>query len=103
MPDDQPHYEFTCDAGECDEVTAAIVLGVNGWLSMCRTHAIKALGALNRDEVKPGMCCGWHSPTCEYPGEICCWECSEIHHGVHTCDGLQHESHHDGSRCVLDA
>jgi hypothetical protein len=108
MPDDQPHYEFTCDAGYCDRETVAIVLTDGGWISMCRLHAAEALGATERAysvarRLLDSKCCGSHSPTCEYPGEICCWECTEIHHGLHSCDGWMQESHHDGTRCVLDA
>lgn len=33
-------YTLTCDAGECNHPTAAIVYSIEGlWLSMCNDHA----------------------------------------------------------------
>ena len=43
----------TCDAGECDEDTLAVVLTNDGaWLSMCATHAIGALGGYTQGDVE---------------------------------------------------
>jgi hypothetical protein len=37
-------YTITCDAGYCEELTAAVVLGIEGmWLSMCKDHALAEL------------------------------------------------------------
>lgn len=43
----------TCDAGDCDEETLAVVLTDDGrWLSMCSTHAIGALGGYTQGDVE---------------------------------------------------
>lgn len=40
-------YTLTCDSGHCDDLTVAIVLGVDGlWLSMCKKHAGEELVVL---------------------------------------------------------
>ena len=49
-------------------------------------------------------CCDMHNAHCEPPSELCCGDCTEIHHGMHSCgdvSGLVAGSHHDGSACVL--
>jgi hypothetical protein len=57
---------------------------------------------LLRLRVTP-MCCSLHNMHCEPPGELCCANCAEWHHGLHADwpNGLTLSSHHDGSRCVL--
>lgn len=40
-------------------------------------------------------CCPSHTSTCEYPAELCCSDCTEVHH-----TGLLGQ-HDDGSDCVL--
>jgi hypothetical protein len=88
-----PMYEpdFTCDAGECDIETMAVVLVAGRWLSMCRIHAELALIE---------NCCGWHNHNCEPPSELCCQNCTEAHHGWHQCEGFLKPSHHFGEQCV---
>lgn len=56
-----------------------------------------------------GLChCGpMHNEHCEPPSELCCQNCSEVHHGFHNCEiapqlSTGMNSHHDGSRCVED-
>lgn len=40
-------YTLTCDAGHCNDLTVAVVLGVEGaWLSMCSRHASEELAVL---------------------------------------------------------
>lgn len=47
-------------------------------------------------------CCDLHNRHCEPPYDLCCGDCSEVHHGWHACDGYDFAiSHHDGSQCVL--
>lgn len=42
----EPVWAGTCDAGSCDEETAAIVWTEdNGWLPMCAGHAMRELAA----------------------------------------------------------
>ena len=52
------------------------------------------------------LCCDLHNEHCEPPSELCCWQCTEAHHGLHA-DPPSYDrtllSHHDGSRCVLEA
>lgn len=38
----------TCDAGGCNRTTDAIVETVDGWVSMCRGHAILALAGMDQ-------------------------------------------------------
>lgn len=33
-------YVGSCDAGDCNRRTEAVVLTQTGWLSVCRAHAI---------------------------------------------------------------
>lgn len=55
------------------------------------------------------LCCDMHNEHCEPPGDLCCEDCSEFHHGMHVCvshlgvgfPGVIKSGHHDGSRCVL--
>lgn len=55
--------------------------------------------------IVPAPCCDMHNEHCEWPGEICCAQCTEIHHGVHA-DPPGYDvllpSHHDGTVCVLE-
>ena len=47
-------------------------------------------------------CCDLHNRNCEPPGDLCCGECTEYHHGLHACsNNPMAVSHHDGSTCVL--
>lgn len=41
---DCPGYAFTgtCDAGDCDRMTMAMIWTSDGWLPVCRSHAIQA-------------------------------------------------------------
>jgi hypothetical protein len=40
-------YTLTCDSGHCEELTQAVVLGIEGvWLSMCVVHARQELAVL---------------------------------------------------------
>lgn len=43
-----------------------------------------------------------HNEHCEPPSELCCYACTEFHHGLHLCGSVGVvTSHHDGSICVL--
>ncbi|HZL80406.1 MAG TPA: hypothetical protein VFC06_00445 [Demequina sp.] len=40
-------YQGTCDAGDCEAETLAVVLTPDGWTAMCAEHAvIEARGAI---------------------------------------------------------
>jgi hypothetical protein len=50
-----------------------------------------------------GRCCDMHNRNCEPPSELCCGECTEIHHGIHADPPNFDRTlgrHHDGSVCI---
>jgi hypothetical protein len=76
------------------------------WLKPCRScKPFQTARAASVTGGQAGRCCKWHNEHCEPPGDLCCSECTEFHHGVHVCPGNPTSigvsmSHHDGSVCT---